>query len=259
MQLANRQCVFCGRSAPEVRITREHVYRKAFKQVLNQTPPFRWRSAQPALGRNEEERSQPHSIFDTQVNAVCAQCNNEWLNTKVERPAEEHLKQMMLGLPLEIDRSASLNISRWAAKTAAVRALVDPAPYPIPSEHFRWIKERLEPPPYTAVWLGRCSTTECSLGRQVRIGVEGSGRSTGHITTTHLGAMALFVTGAADTAAAVNLEHHFRMFTHFPLLQLWPFSGRTSFHSAPPLSPYDIADIGSGTTPDRALLANPWG
>ena len=258
MEQVKRQCIFCGRSAPDVRITREHVYQKAFKQVLNQASPFFWRSSQPALGQGNEERIQPHGIFDLQVNAVCAPCNNGWLNTEVERPAEGHLKQMMLGLPLEIDRAACLHISRWAAKTAAMRALLDRPPYPIPTEHFRWIMERLEPPPYTAVWLGRCSTTECCLGRQVRVGVGGKGSGSGHITTTHLGAMALFVTGAADTVAAVNLEHHFRKFSHFPLIQLWPFAGRTSFHNAPALSPYDIADLGSGTTPDRALLANPW-
>lgn len=239
-------CAFCGRSPPAIKMSKEHVIRSALRKYYPVEQAYSQTLRQKVKMDTGEVSSRvlqiPGRGFDMTVNKVCKVCNESWLNSKVEIPAEPLLAAAMQGKPLSIDSSSAKTIALWAAKTAAVRALMDSGLRAIPDEHYLHIMTELEPPPGTFVWLGHGAWNGETMSRHVRAETE---LCTLHVTTINYGHLCLFVVGISEPFLAdVVLAPTIARLDSYETIRLWPGPRSASWPSR--ALPHDVVQQLSG-------------
>ncbi|MFD8288819.1 hypothetical protein ACFV2B_11435 [Streptomyces lavendulae] len=89
-----KKCLFCGRSAPEAKMTGEHVLRRELiNQVLWEAPQSRTETVHHGYSDGTQiamSRQVPQSILNQTLKDVCGGCNNGWMNN-LEILAEKKL------------------------------------------------------------------------------------------------------------------------------------------------------------------------
>ena len=228
---ATVRCLFCGRGAPEVKMSKEHVLREFFQQHME---IGQWRSDYAAVFAHENGlwesvgRTVPVSPWQVTVREVCEPCNNVVLNSDIEKPVEDTLLALMRGTALVLLPVGCRHVATWAAKTAVVRAAMDAGKRVIPQAAARHIVEHLEPPPFTVVLGGHCAAPPNTWTRHMRMffTFDDAPPEECHVTTLILGELFLQVLGAGGSrslarlteaaAPSVRLGH---------LVQLWPDPG----------------------------------
>jgi len=214
-------------------MSNEHVIRSAISKYLPSPPtktnwPQKYLS--PEDGRMvERHRQLPRSPLQATINDVCKECNEGWLEAKVEVPVENELEALIKGIPLNLSPPALLQICTWASKTAMVRARLDRQPYPIPAEHHKYLMENLAPPPGTYVWLAATEYEPNTYIRQYKFQIYNSGDpiGVGHLTTIIIGHMGLFILGSDGSSTNDVLQSAIKRIESYDLVRLHPssFSG----------------------------------
>ncbi|MCL6302853.1 hypothetical protein [Streptomyces kronopolitis] len=214
-----KKCLFCGRSAPEVQMTGEHVLRrKLIEQVLWGAPKERTETVFRAYAdgtRVEMSRQIPESILDQELKDICGPCNSGWMNA-LENRAEEPLKALFQGRRTHVSETEAADLGTWATKTAMVRGRVDGDPYTVPEVHRTHLMNNGIPPEHVTVWAVTCQFHPSARTRHFRVenelpgtpiletdedgetwatGVEAR-RSMGHVTTIVINHLALFIAEA---------------------------------------------------------------
>lgn len=255
-------CVFCGRSAPEVTMSKEHVVRALLGKrfpVKQTSTVMRHRYMDDSFTKIQERGlTIPRSPFDLTVNRVCKPCNEGWLESKVEVPAEDIISFLMNGLPFAINADSARALATWAAKTAAVRSLMDPGKRMIPDEHFGFIMSELAPPPGTQVFLANTEFCGDTFTRHHRM-VFNAGKADEaacHLTTIILGSMALYVLGVAGDENSQGLQETAHRLEAHDTLRLWPRPVSARWPNG--LLPFALAKEMSGIViPSDALMSFP--
>ncbi|MDM5180604.1 hypothetical protein PO883_25820 [Massilia sp. DJPM01] len=251
-------CVFCGKSPPEVKITREHVLRNRFNKVFTHAwGEMDWNQKYVDKTTGEfivVNRKIPQSPFDQTINDVCKICNEGWLNVQVEQPVEKYLDCMVLGKDVKVDVEACALLSRWSAKTAAVRGLVDPPPYATTAEEFRWLMEELKPIPNTHIWLGRSEARTKTYVRHLKLKhvcsyvyMPRMPTTYGHLTTIAIGNMVVFVLACSSTKMFNELQMTVNEFKKAPLKKIYPEGLNFNFHDLPEISHSWVVHLSSTT------------
>lgn len=244
-----KSCIFCKKSAPDVKISREHVLRAAFEKIL---PGCTGTVLdQQTFDRNTAEitykkRRIPQSSYNFTVNDVCKICNEGWMNVKVEIAAEKFLFPLILGNEIELSKEATDILALWAAKTAAVRSLIDAKPFAVPPEHFSWLKENLTPPPSTFIWLGRAEFTPYSWTRQRKFILQCNDNYVrAHMTTIVIGHVAFYILGCGNNWGEEEFISTISDLNGHPIFQIWPSTNATHFNKLPAFGPAKIKDLSS--------------
>ncbi|MDF0528645.1 hypothetical protein P0W64_02330 [Tsukamurella sp. 8F] len=118
--MSARTCDMCGKSTPEVRLSREHVFSQALRDTVDDHGDH---VVTEAVGRKiaEFEYSQctrPVNLMDVTARTVCERCNNGWMS-KLESEANTTLRRLIDGT--DSLTANDVNVVRlWCAKTAAV-------------------------------------------------------------------------------------------------------------------------------------------
>jgi hypothetical protein len=164
-------CVFCGTpgaATPEGRLTREHAF-----------PMWSEEELRPAMGETEiylDGRLQPqYAGMEVEIEAVCRQCNNEWLSNTFEKKVAKWLRPSLLHLDqgFILDQHQRALVAAWAVKTGllvelALGKIREPAF--TPKRHFDWLYEHREPPrdvrppPSCTVWMFGVNVTSSKVG-----------------------------------------------------------------------------------------------
>ncbi len=219
-------CLFCGRGAPEVKISGEHVLRAKLKEHFGGLSKIEKNDRYLDFDGQVKERklSIPKSPFDQTVNEVCKPCNEGWLNQEVEIPVEPLLVSLMYGQRSVVMQSDARLLALWAAKTAAMRALTDPGRRAIPPEHYRHMRDYREPPPGTYVWMAHVHPDWTAFSRHARFTAEQDGvRGNGHLTSLAFGHLSLFVAGFTGLDLdPPMLDEMVSNFDAHETLRLWP-------------------------------------
>jgi hypothetical protein len=238
---SGRACAFCGRKPPEVKMSKEHVVRSALRKHLPHIEKPHQTQQQfldPSDGkfrtREHVDRS-PNAAFNMVVRHVCKPCNEGWLVRSVERPVEQLLGAMLTGTPALISKSDSEALGLWAAKTAAMRALMDPGMRFIPEDHYHHIRDRLQPPPGTFAWAASLPMVLSCVSRHVRLALP-LRTVLAHVTTFYYGHLAIFVVGVSEGDSSVELPETVARLDALPTLRLWP-NALSSRWPLPPLAP----------------------
>lgn len=256
MSHPKKSCAFCGRSAPEVKMSKEHVLRaKLAKFDTGGTTHMdfeqKYRPLDPEGELFARSLNIPKRHFDQTVNDVCKPCNEGWLVDDVEDPAERWIVGAMQGRRFaSLTAEAARALALWGAKTAAVRALVDPGHRAIPKEHYAHIMTRLEPPPNTSVWLAHVDSRGIPFTRHARYGLwRDTELVNAHLTSILLGDMAIYVLGAGDDLYWSHQENTVAAFDHHDVRQLWPVchvgpwpANRLPFETARALTGFKMAE-----------------
>jgi hypothetical protein len=91
---------------------------------------------------------------EIKTNVVCGACNGHWMSD-LETRASQLLTPMIdgNGQPLSVEDQAFLAV--WATKTVMMWQTAPSNRRAIPLAHYRWLHDRLTPPPLTKVRVGR--------------------------------------------------------------------------------------------------------
>ncbi len=122
--------------------------------LLNRKLPHRHTTTIAGL----PERRWPAPPFSMQLQAVCAECNNNWM-ASVEGTAKPILVQMIAGQPTSLSMDEQRTVARWVAKTAMVFQLATEHTS-IRPHHYRYVAHHRVPPPGNQVWLAARTAQE---------------------------------------------------------------------------------------------------
>ncbi|MFJ3914110.1 hypothetical protein [Streptomyces vinaceus] len=264
-----KKCLFCGRSAPEVKMTGEHVLRRELvNQVLWEAPKSRTEVVRHYADGTPTEVSReiPQSILDQTLKDVCGACNNGWMND-LENRAEKTLVPLLRGERVVVTSDDAEVLATWAAKTAMVRARVDADPYTVPEEHRTHLMNAGTPPSNLTVWVATCDPHPSARTRHYRlvrelpgtpilqtaedgetwmVGVE-TPYSLGHVTTIVINHIALFI--AEADSEALHAELVTTLDPTSTATRLWPAPNQFHWPLPPVLTPDEIDGIGSLAQP----------
>ena len=73
----------------------------------------------PTNFRADDTRSRNGPLWSLKIRAVCAPCNNGWMN-RLETAARPHLTRMMLGLPTPLNADEQRAVAHWLAVKTVV-------------------------------------------------------------------------------------------------------------------------------------------
>jgi hypothetical protein len=230
-----RSCIFCGRSAPEVKMTREHVIRDWLGQQLRAESPGRSPNttiksvSYPDEARAGPSQERPVHLWDYTLNDVCGSCNHGWLNREVEMPVQRQLLAMIRGAPAIVtSREIAVKVATWATKTAYVFGVMQENWRVLTPDQIGHLRQTLTPPPLVAVRLAHISYYEWLSIVSWSFGKLGGPREYGYVSNLMIGEMMLqvIIAGGAMSFGAITsvLPPHSIASS---LAQLWP---------APPVS-----------------------
>ncbi|MGW7103772.1 hypothetical protein [Streptomyces sp. NPDC054838] len=263
-----KKCLFCSRSAPEVKMTGEHVLRRELiNQVLWGAPKSRTETvtrSYPDGIHVAMSREIPQSILNQTLKDVCGNCNSGWMND-LENRAEKTLVPLLRGQHTHVSAADAEVLATWAAKTAMVRARVDGDPYTVPEDHRTHIMTTNTPPANLTVWAVTCEPHPNAMSRHRRIaldiaepitetdpegdtwviGVEDR-QSKGHITTIVINHIALFIVEADSPKLHTELVMKLDPTSTAPT-RLWPEPQKFDWPTAPILTPNEIDATSGGT------------
>ncbi len=153
-----KKCIFCKRSTPDVKLTKEHILPKWMKDKITNKKSFFYKggyNATPFDSTIEYEVRQMDGLspFDLTVSAVCNECNNGWMSIDLEEPLQPLLIDLSNGVSREITSNEASLLVRWAIKTAIIKALTEKGYFAIPDAHITSIFCG-EIPKYVNVWIG---------------------------------------------------------------------------------------------------------
>lgn len=110
----------CGRSAPEIRLSREHVIPRSLHDAVDRADDHTFtQGTGPSVARlTYSDHRRPTSLMDVTVRTVCTDCNNGWMSA-LEVRANPVLRRLINGADSVTAEEAD-TVRLWAAKTAAV-------------------------------------------------------------------------------------------------------------------------------------------
>ncbi|MCP3432990.1 hypothetical protein [Stutzerimonas stutzeri] len=221
-------CAFCGKSPPEVRITKEHVLAKKFRDRFPEAPnQRRWNNkvyiysgdTDPSFACNI-----PQGPFNSTIRRVCNECNNGWMST-LENEADPYLMSLIYGEPVIRDNQMRIILSAWAAKTAAVYALLHKdGVNAVPDFHYRYLHDTNWAPPYTHVWRGSGEFNSNTMLRYVRGSLERDANECDHVhlSAIWIGHAVFYVLGFPNEYAEAVLIEEISLLDQSPIERLWP-------------------------------------
>ncbi|MFI7179743.1 hypothetical protein [Streptomyces spororaveus] len=260
-----KKCLFCGRSAPEVKMTGEHVLRRELvNQVLWEAPKSRTEIVRGFVDGTPTETSReiPQSILDQTLKDVCGDCNNGWMND-LENRAERTLVPLLRGERAVVTSADAEILATWAAKTAMVRARVAADPYTVPEDHRRHIMNAKTPPANVTVWAATCEPHPSARTRHLQVefqlsatpiletdetgetwvvGVD-SEHSLGHVTTIVINHLVLFI--AEADSEVLHTDFVTTLDPTSTATRLWPEPHQFHWPLTPVLTPDQIDEVGS--------------
>jgi len=157
MRLTGRnRCVFCG--AKEV--TDEHVWPDWVSRFLNEEVlpdaelgKQRFETDPATMQQRPVGRKWGGPALDMKVKRVCGPCNRGWMGD-VEQAAIPHLKPMIRGERVPVDRDARDALATWAFLRVLMAEYTHPKQVAVPESHRRWLhRERRPPRQGVYIWL----------------------------------------------------------------------------------------------------------
>lgn len=120
-----RTCDFCGRSAPEVSLSKEHVFARSLRDTVRNAEDHTYASATDKSGRLKGGESVRRvAMFDVTSRRVCGECNSGWMS-ELEVSANPVLRRLIAGETTLTGAEVDV-VRRWLVKTAVVAHMAEP-------------------------------------------------------------------------------------------------------------------------------------
>jgi hypothetical protein len=178
---------------------REHVWPKWLEDVIPKySPQTHHLVADPDTPLTRQGTSKKRVTLT--VNRVCEACNSGWMSD-LETAARRIMVRPVEGRPSILDPVAQRTMATWAVKTAMAWSLCYGGSYPVPTEHYRWMRDNVEPPPNTMVLVagyGGRRYNHLGVWKALEVvpkGHEPSEHANGYVATISAGHLVLQVLG----------------------------------------------------------------
>ncbi|CCQ18112.1 Shikimate kinase [Rhodococcus sp. AW25M09] len=120
-----RACDFCGRSAPEVSLSKEHVFARSLRDTVRHAEDHTYASATDKSGQLKGGKAvRPVAMFDITSRRVCRECNSGWMS-ELEVAANPVLRRLISGEATLTGAEVDV-VRRWLVKTAVVDHMAEP-------------------------------------------------------------------------------------------------------------------------------------
>lgn len=120
-----RACDFCGGSAPEVSLSKEHVFAQLLRDTVTHAEDHTYASATDKSGQLKGGKSvRPVAMFDVTSRRVCRECNSGWMS-ELEVAANPVLRRLIAGETTLTGAEVDV-VRRWLVKTAVVAHMAEP-------------------------------------------------------------------------------------------------------------------------------------
>lgn len=223
-----RVCAFCGADGP---LTREHVLRDRFNALL---PTGSGRRRDVASYRDRSgpwrfvEREYPGQAYSSAVRAVCANCNNGWME-QLETKVEQDLLAIVRGEAVTLADDRLTDLALWAVKTTLVRRLADPDDGEhLPRRHYERVRAGQVPPGTLVLATSAQCALDGPLTRSTTAVLQYPGlvlTSLLLMVTLHIEHAMLFVSVPSDTLAGQHQLRAWERMVSKPWQRLWPVDG----------------------------------
>jgi hypothetical protein len=196
--------------------------------------------------------------LSTNLQIVCAKCNNEWLSQIQER-AKPILIPLIQGASIELSEADQATIASWCAMATMTAEFIDPEPLSkgISGAERRLFMKDQKPPAGFRIWIGHFRRTDWEpqwvhvnapiIGPEDTTRVEGQeAQSNTRATTFVIGELLVHVMSSAGYPALVE-KWDFRGNKDLAsrLVQIWPLDMREIHCPTPTLSDRDADTIPS--------------
>lgn len=112
-----RTCIFCGGTG----LTGQHIWPAWAARMLKDDGPWRYFMQTEQDGEQQERRSWERDPFEEKTNAVCRECNNDWMST-LEGAGKPHLDAMLHLQTRELNMDGQRTLAAWALQTTLILA-----------------------------------------------------------------------------------------------------------------------------------------
>lgn len=205
----------------------------------------------PVRGNNvTRDASRPADILTKKIRAVCAPCNNGWMN-RLEGKAKVPLTQMVQGFRTPLSIHEQLSVAQWIAlKVMVAEHSVD---YPVtPFSARKAFMDSGQIPSCYRIYVGQPATAKIGLIRNtITVSLPGEpapilDKVSGNLQQTCFGLGYVFAVVNASFADGFNLEDSVDL-GDFYSMRLWPLLYPfLSWPRTPLLSTSDIGFIAGG-------------
>ena len=156
------RCIFCGGTG----LSKEHIWSDWLSALFPRSDEHGeyYCSMHRNSGSREVELTRPPassarqgSVFQRKVRNVCKRCNNGWMSRVVER-TKPHVKQMILGKSLNLNRKEQTDLAAWIGITTVIQEFANRlGARRIPPED-RTVLMNTEAPCFSwSIWVARYS------------------------------------------------------------------------------------------------------
>jgi hypothetical protein len=128
--MAETTCIFCERSATDVKMTREHLWPNWINKLPANSrfagPVERTRVLEDDESQREVDSWTTRILADQTIRCVCEACNGGWMS-QIEAAAKPHILAMMHGAPYTLGPDAQSILATWTTLKAMIMEYVQPA------------------------------------------------------------------------------------------------------------------------------------
>jgi hypothetical protein len=126
-------CDFCGRSAPEVSLTKEHVFAQSLRDTVERAAEHTYGNSADKSGELRGSRYvRPVSMFDVTSRRICSESNSGWMS-ELEVAANPVIRRLIAGKARLTGTEVDV-VRRWLVKTAVVSHMAEPhSDMPVPT------------------------------------------------------------------------------------------------------------------------------
>jgi hypothetical protein len=146
-------CLFCDRAGATV----EHLLSLKWLERLMPHGPYNFIHETSEQG-DVTSRSFTRRRPEVATRAVCARCNNEWMN-ELDLAAQPMLEAMVEGRKLDLNDVVKKRIvASWVCKVSILIDSMQTTEPALAPEHAHWLRKECSPPPGWRVWLAAISS-----------------------------------------------------------------------------------------------------
>jgi hypothetical protein len=220
-------CAFCARPG---KMTKGHIWPKWLQKVRPPTATSHTQVTGEFVTFTPKARRPPRNVAIRQGHAgsrkiknVCRNCNNGWMS-QIEQAAMEAAIPLILAQQYALTAYHQRELARWFALMTMMAEFMDPLTKALTSEHRKFLKENLDPPPIFKMWIGRYSGTNPDLhwshhmGMNMSLTPEVSGdpyKCNTQTTTLVIGALCIHTYSS-------TVDPDFPGYRRAPIKQVWP-------------------------------------
>jgi hypothetical protein len=146
--------LFCKRSPPEIKMSKEHIWSDWLRQVL---PPIKGRfegftaniGTQPHTWQNHEGH-----VRTKRVRVVCRVCNERWMSAIVQN-AKPYAKKLITGEAFSLDEKGQQTIASWVGLSALMANQITKSKFKLPASDVDHFFQHHKPPSHWFIGLGQ--------------------------------------------------------------------------------------------------------